>query len=1008
MQGLVTNQISIDKFQPMILNVNFSSQNYRGGAYKAPPPDTRTSDGHIFTRDGERVLPGSQMRNAKIVAKPFESFDSATFGRISKTIFFATAFVIDYTARRTKNGACVALLPPFLFTLLPYLVYGQNPYGSIIESETVKSDLIAEIFNNVTKSPSDQDRSYRGLILSNGLRIMLISEPKTNFSAAAMAYPDKSIFWNFIDKFGGTKNAMTSEDRTTYIFSIASSHFEEALDMWAQFFISPLFKESEVFKEVEAVNSEFNIDVNIDAWRAKQVFSSICDYDDGYAPFTIGNTETLTNAAMKLNLSLALEAKKFFEQYYSSNAMSLSILSPQSLDQLTKLIIPLFSQIKNLNITRLRIWKSPYGKNFLGKCVKIASLLNTKRLEVNFPIRLDMITYSHKLAVNFVNYFMNNRRKGSFIYQLKFEQLITEASMQYTNIARGSGLYSCIFLLTDKGFNQTNRILHMLFAYFKIIKTKTDWKWINDETKVLGNNSFVLLVKQNEYKTVTTVVDRIANNYHLSDVWTHDYISNEPFDQKFIEKFLSMFSVHNFNYALISNVYKGQLHRKEKYMGVEYSVEDIPKSLLDDLQARRLWYAKDVVFNKPLTKIFFLLTIPFGGCSAKHKILLDLYASCLQLILIEELQDASLAGYAILIQSVDLGVKLEISGYTEKIAQLTLQVFASILKSKIDDSKFNDLRTLAIDSLKTITYEDLKLFRAKIFDKVHIQCFIYGDMDKESAIELFSNVSTFVFNTSKSQPIFSSEINYDRAIKANLGFNDFFDSAGESFVFRKKLTVQIQTATSAIYEMITISIEQMVINDLLGQLLAGPCFSALRTEEQLGYIAGCGAASSSVVNKFRFLVSGPYDPQYVDSRIEAFIDHIKDLISSINGTSFKSTKATLRDSYLKKFDTMYQQADWFFNEMASLEYFFDRIYIQFYVLVSILNLLKSKNRSKLAIHLPISSKMLSGNNKSTHAQEINPKIITDFVEFKRYATLYPLPKPKMNVEKVPFSLPIVT
>ena len=40
-------------------------------------------------------------------------------------------------------------------------------------------------FDNITKSPNDK-REYRGLILENQMKVLLISDPKTDKSAASL------------------------------------------------------------------------------------------------------------------------------------------------------------------------------------------------------------------------------------------------------------------------------------------------------------------------------------------------------------------------------------------------------------------------------------------------------------------------------------------------------------------------------------------------------------------------------------------------------------------------------------------------------------------------------------------------------------------------------------------------------------------------------------------------------------------------------------------------------
>lgn len=50
---------------------------------------------------------------------------------------------------------------------------------------TMASDKIVKIHDTIVKSPEDK-RDYRGLLLTNGMKILLISDPTTDKSSAAM------------------------------------------------------------------------------------------------------------------------------------------------------------------------------------------------------------------------------------------------------------------------------------------------------------------------------------------------------------------------------------------------------------------------------------------------------------------------------------------------------------------------------------------------------------------------------------------------------------------------------------------------------------------------------------------------------------------------------------------------------------------------------------------------------------------------------------------------------
>ena len=84
-------------------------------------------------------------------------------------------------------------------------------------------------------------------------------------------YPDENLFDSFVSRNSGSDNAYTDAHATVYEFDVAPEKFKEALDIWAQFFISPLMKESSVEREVTAVHSEFEMSKVSDYSRKYQI-----------------------------------------------------------------------------------------------------------------------------------------------------------------------------------------------------------------------------------------------------------------------------------------------------------------------------------------------------------------------------------------------------------------------------------------------------------------------------------------------------------------------------------------------------------------------------------------------------------------------------------------------------------------------------------------------------------------------------------------------------------------
>ena len=65
---------------------------------------------------------------------------------------------------------------------------------------------------------------------------------------------------------GGRANAYTSMTDTNFHFEVSNEGFEEGLDRMAQFFIFPAFTQSAAAKEIEAVDSEFQLELQDSIW----------------------------------------------------------------------------------------------------------------------------------------------------------------------------------------------------------------------------------------------------------------------------------------------------------------------------------------------------------------------------------------------------------------------------------------------------------------------------------------------------------------------------------------------------------------------------------------------------------------------------------------------------------------------------------------------------------------------------------------------------------------------
>ena len=193
------------------------------------------------------------------------------------------------------------------------------------------------------------DRKYRVTTLSNGLRVLLISDPNSNISAAAMdipagsfndprdyeglahfcehmlfigtkKYPETNQYSSFLQTHGGSDNAFTSTQNTNYFFNVEAEYFPTALDMFAHFFIDPLFSVDSVMDEMNAVNAEHQKNLHTDAWKLWQLLKNVSNPQHPFSQFSTGSLETLNKSDVHDQLL------HYFNNSYSANTVSIILL----------------------------------------------------------------------------------------------------------------------------------------------------------------------------------------------------------------------------------------------------------------------------------------------------------------------------------------------------------------------------------------------------------------------------------------------------------------------------------------------------------------------------------------------------------------------------------------------------------------------------------------------------------------------------------------------------------
>ena len=134
-------------------------------------------------------------------------------------------------------------------------------------------------------------------------------------------YPNEHVYSSYLSSHGGYDNAFTSTQETNYYFKVDAAHLERSLDLFAQFFIAPLFANASVEDEVHAVNAEHEKNLQSDAWKLWQLLKHVSNPNHPFHMFSTGTLSTLNSSRVHLLQYL----KDYYNSNYSANTVSWSV-----------------------------------------------------------------------------------------------------------------------------------------------------------------------------------------------------------------------------------------------------------------------------------------------------------------------------------------------------------------------------------------------------------------------------------------------------------------------------------------------------------------------------------------------------------------------------------------------------------------------------------------------------------------------------------------------------------
>jgi insulysin len=402
---------------------------------------------------------------------------------------------VGWVAGGTLVGAAAFLA---LVTYVGVRINASHNISALDKAALANIDVV-----QLTDKPVGDERTYQYFKLENGLEGVNVQDPKSTHAAFSVAvdagsldnpknlpglahfcehmlflgtksYPDPAGFDNFVGSAGGYNNAFTADEHTVYFVELTEKSSAEGLSRIGDFFRAPLFNEKFVSKELNAIQSEHDKNVQDPNRRTFEIFNSLGNPASPESWFKTGNTETLLTTPAKSGIEPVAALKSWFGEHYCPSRLKLATFGPKSPQEQLIEVSKNFADISKGSEAcqaKRKQWTdpAPWPKERMGKFVAIEGLQPQSEMWVHFPMP-DFSDRYKSGALSYLNYVISYGGEDGLIRVLKDRLgLVTGFGLTGSGGPSGYQLY-LVASLTKTGRMHYQSILDVVFSYLRKVR----------------------------------------------------------------------------------------------------------------------------------------------------------------------------------------------------------------------------------------------------------------------------------------------------------------------------------------------------------------------------------------------------------------------------------------------------------------------------------------------------------------------------------------------------------
>jgi insulysin len=846
--------------------------------------------------------------------------------------------------------------------------------------------------------PKNEKRVIKAGVLDNDLKYSIIKDDKSDSSYVAVGVnvgsemdpDDYEGLAHFLEhmlflgskKFtgekdfeekvkinGGMTNAYTAGNITVYYLSVLNSGLEEILDMFSQFFISPLFNSDSVDREVNAVDSEHKKNIQNDLWRMQRFKGILANPEHPMNRFSTGSIETLRKNDIRNRMI------EFYNEYYCSNNISISVSTNKSIEETEKIISKYFSKIKKKNtikgkeiyLEKMRTI-SPIKEEQKGKWYQLIPIKDLKVLSYFWPIPSEIVNYQSK-NWNIISYVLSNNSTDSLIDHLKLKGYIQTISVDIEDYLTFS-IFTISIVCTTKGISNLNYINSLVKKYLDQLKTFDKWKIVSEDYKKISQTKYDYGSKESSMSLVQEFVDSMFN-YPMNEIYSAPYLVTKLTSEE-IPKLLNEYLDFDKSVKILisKNIISNNPLKKEKHYGLEYCeleplmVDDkynypfkfidknnfipdkivhyniehqIPKKLNKSYES---WLGTECRFDEPIINGIIQLYSPTLVNTPKNYLLTNLILNLIDIKLDSKLYLPSKCGYnfSVGLSSSKSSVILTVTGFNSNYTLFLNHILALFFKKKIFSKVLVETQLVEImtglenkNKYSPVQYANYQLnkdtFKTSYDNKILISKL--KEITVKDVLNYYDNflseysVLTFFYGNLDENNFKNKFTFFDK--HKNIGFK----SVGE-LISRRDIKVdhpnkeEKNSLIKFIFPIGGFDPKLYAIFTLFNMIFENDFYDFCRTKNQLGYLVNMNINRLGETYILQQTIQSTFPVEKVIEIMNQFNGNISSLLANISKDKLNKWKESLTNLYLEKDTDTSSVNSMYITEILRRTFLFDR------------------------------------------------------------------------------------